>query len=44
MGKGLAVYTDSQFAFTTAHVHGDGAFYQGRGLLTAEGQTIKNKD
>ena len=44
MGKGLAVntYIDSQYAFATAHIYG--AIYQERGLLTAEGKTIKNKD
>ncbi|XP_059516784.1 uncharacterized protein LOC132213925 [Myotis daubentonii] len=40
-GKRLNVYTDSRYAFATAHVHG--AIYQERGLLTAEGWTIKNK-
>ncbi|XP_059537141.1 uncharacterized protein LOC132226566 [Myotis daubentonii] len=40
-GKRLNVYTDSRYAFATAHVHG--AIYQERGLLTAEGRTIKNK-
>lgn len=42
--KGLKlvnVYSDSQYAFVTAHVHG--AIYHERGLLTAEGKTIKNK-
>ena len=36
MEKGLAVniYTDSRYAFATAHVHG--AVYQERGLLTTE--------
>jgi hypothetical protein len=44
MEKGLAVNIcmDSQYAFAAAHVHG--AIYQERGLLTAEGKTIKNKD
>lgn len=40
-GKGLNVYTDSTYAFATAHVHG--AIYQERGLLMAQGKTIKNK-
>lgn len=40
-GKRLNIYTDRHYAFATAHVHG--AIYQERGLLTAEGQTIKNK-
>jgi ribonuclease HI len=39
--KKLNVYTDSLYAFATAHVHG--AIYQERGLLTAEGRTIKNR-
>ncbi|KAK1333903.1 LOW QUALITY PROTEIN: hypothetical protein QTO34_006292 [Cnephaeus nilssonii] len=39
VGRRLNIYTDSPF--TTAHVHG--AIYHERGLLTAEGQTIKNK-
>ena len=44
MEKGLAVniYTDSRYAFATAHVHG--AVYQERGLLTTKGKTIKNKE
>ena len=40
-GKRLNIYTDSHYAFATAHVHG--AIYQERGLLTAEGPTMKNK-
>ena len=40
-GKAANIYTDSRYAFATAHVHG--AIYQERGLLTAEGKTIKNK-
>ena len=44
MGKGLIVniYINSWYAFATTHIHG--AIYQERGLLTAEGKTIKNKD
>ena len=44
MGKGLmvSIYMDSQYAFATAHIHG--VIYQERGLLTAEGKSIKNKD
>ncbi|XP_058549209.1 uncharacterized protein LOC131490745 [Neofelis nebulosa] len=38
----LTVYTDSRYAFATAHVHG--AIYRERGLLTAEGKDIKNKE
>lgn len=41
VGRRLNIYTDSRYAFTTAHVHG--TVYHERGLLTAEGQTIKNK-
>ncbi|XP_036059335.1 uncharacterized protein LOC118593858 [Onychomys torridus] len=40
-GKRLMVYTDSRYAFTTAHVHGE--IYRRRGLLTSEGKEIKNK-
>ena len=36
------MYTDSRYAFATAHIHG--AIYRERGLLTAEGKTIKNKE
>ena len=38
----LTVYTDSRYAFSTAHVHG--AIYRERGLLTAEGKDIRNKE
>lgn len=37
----LNIYTDSRSAFATAHVHGE--IYKERGLLTAEGKTVKNK-
>ena len=40
--KRLNVYTDSRYAFATTHIHG--AIYRERGLLTAEGKTIKNKE
>lgn len=40
-GKWINTYTDSRYAFTTAHIHG--AIYRERELLTAEGETIKNK-
>lgn len=40
-GKRLTVYTDSRYAFATAHIHGE--IYRRRGLLTSEGKTIKNK-
>ncbi|XP_058547090.1 uncharacterized protein LOC131489233 [Neofelis nebulosa] len=39
--KWLNIYTDSRYVFATADIHG--ATYQERGLLTAEGWTIKNK-
>ena len=41
-GKKLTVYTDSRYAFATAHIHG--AIYRERGMLTAEGKSIKNKE
>ncbi|KAK1327417.1 hypothetical protein QTO34_014178 [Cnephaeus nilssonii] len=41
VGRRLNIYTDSRYAFTTAHVHG--TICHERGLLTAERQTIKNK-
>jgi hypothetical protein len=34
------VYTDSRYAFATAHVHG--ALYRKRGFLTSEGKNINN--
>ncbi|CAD7675265.1 unnamed protein product [Nyctereutes procyonoides] len=37
-GKRINIYTDSRYAFTTAHIHG--ALYRERGLLTAEGKTV----
>ena len=40
--KRLTLYTDSRYTFATAHIHG--AIYRERGLLTAEGKTIKNKE
>ncbi|CAD7686458.1 unnamed protein product [Nyctereutes procyonoides] len=40
-GKQINIYTDSRSAFATAHIHG--ALYRERGLLTAEGKTVKNK-
>lgn len=39
--KKINIYTDSRYAFATLHIHG--AIYMERGLLTAEGKTIKNK-
>lgn len=40
--KELNIYTDSRYAFATIHVHA--AIYRERGLLTAEGKTVKNKE
>uniref|UniRef100_A0A5F9D2T5 Uncharacterized protein n=1 Tax=Oryctolagus cuniculus TaxID=9986 RepID=A0A5F9D2T5_RABIT len=40
-GKRANIYTDSRYAFATAHVHG--AIYQQRGLLTSAGREIKQK-
>ena len=37
-GRRLNIYTDSRYAFATAHVHG--AIYQHRGLLTSGGKEI----
>ncbi|VFV44551.1 Hypothetical predicted protein [Lynx pardinus] len=39
--KSVNIYTDSHYAFATAHVHG--SIHQERGLLTAEDKDIKNK-
>ncbi|KAK1338204.1 LOW QUALITY PROTEIN: hypothetical protein QTO34_001318 [Cnephaeus nilssonii] len=41
-GKKINIYTDSRYAFATAHVHG--AIYRQRGLLTSAGKEIKNKE
>nr|XP_051687518.1 uncharacterized protein LOC127487098 [Oryctolagus cuniculus] len=35
------IYTDSRYAFATAHIHGE--IYRRRGLLTSGGKDIKNK-
>ncbi|XP_005400874.1 PREDICTED: uncharacterized protein LOC102014886 [Chinchilla lanigera] len=40
-GRRATIYTDSRYAFATAHIHG--AIYQRRGLLTSAGRNIKNK-
>ena len=40
-GKKLNVYTDSRYAFATAHIHGE--IYRRRGLLTSEEKEVKNK-
>ena len=41
-GKIVNIYTDSRYAFATAHIHG--AIYRQRGLLTSAGKDIKNKE
>jgi ribonuclease HI len=41
-GKQVNIYTDSKYAFATLHMHG--AIYKERGLLTAGGKEIKNKE
>ncbi|XP_053520294.1 uncharacterized protein LOC128627269 [Artibeus jamaicensis] len=41
-GKAANIYTDSRYAFATAHIHGD--IYKERGLLTAGGKDIKNRN
>lgn len=41
-GNCVNIYTDSCYAFATAHVHG--AIYKQRGLLTSWGKEIKNKE
>ena len=41
-GKRINIYMDSKYAFATLHVHG--AIYRERGLLTAVGKEIKNKE
>ncbi|XP_062962488.1 uncharacterized protein LOC134384720 [Cynocephalus volans] len=41
-GKNINIYTDSRYAFATAHIHG--AIYKQRGLLTSAGKDIKNKE
>lgn len=40
-GKKLNVYTDSRYAFATAHIHGE--IYRRMGLLTSDGKEVKNK-
>ncbi|XP_063110584.1 LOW QUALITY PROTEIN: uncharacterized protein LOC106026990 [Cavia porcellus] len=40
-GKRANIYTDSRYAFATAHIHG--AIYRQRGLLTSAGKEIKHK-
>lgn len=41
-GRAVNIYTDSRYAFATAHIHG--AIYKQRGLLTSAGKDIKNKE
>lgn len=41
-GRNINIYTDSRYAFATAHIHG--AIYKQRGLLTSAGKDIKNKE
>ena len=41
-GKKTNVYTDSRYTFATLLVHG--ALYKERGLLTANGKDIENKE
>lgn len=41
-GKAINIYTDSWYAFATAHVHG--VIYRQRRLLTSAGKDIKNKE
>ncbi|XP_035296978.1 protein NYNRIN-like isoform X3 [Cricetulus griseus] len=41
-GKAINIYTDSRYAFATAHIHG--AIYRQRGLLTSAGRDVKNKE
>ncbi|XP_019060372.1 uncharacterized protein LOC109117472 [Fukomys damarensis] len=40
-GKKINIFTDSRYAFATAHVHGE--IYQNRGPLTSDGKEIRNK-
>lgn len=40
--KAVNIYTDSRYAFATAHIHG--AIYKQRGLLTSGGRDVKNKE
>ena len=40
--KNINIYTDSRYAFATAHIRG--TIYRQRGLLTSAGKDIKNKE
>ena len=39
-GKRVTIFTDSRYAFSTAHIQG--SIYQERGFQTAEGKEVKN--
>ena len=39
-GKRVTIFTDSRYAFSTAHIQGP--IYQERGFRTAEGKEVKN--
>ena len=41
-GQSINIYTDSRYAFATAHIHG--AIYRQRGLLMSAGKDIRNKE
>ena len=41
-GQSIIIYTNSRYAFATAHVHG--AIYRQRGLLMSAGKDTKNKE
>ena len=41
-GQSINIYTDSWYAFATAHVHS--AIYRQRSLLTSASKDIKNKE
>lgn len=41
-GETINIYTDSRYAFATAHIHG--AICKQRGLVTVAGKDIKNKE
>lgn len=40
--KNINIYTDSRYAFATAHIRG--TIYRQRGLLTSAGKDVKNKE
>jgi ribonuclease HI len=41
-GESNNIYSDSRYAFATAHVHG--TIYRQRGLFTSVGKEVKNKE